>query len=128
MPLLLQKCGLGTEKTWLPREQEAGVSNVEPQSSHKQHPDLFSQPLFLPLVLVLDSRLYRRWGGNLTTAHRLCDEVTKAIAVVVHRLGLRVVLVEVEGWATTKDKVRIVPEADVTLERFLEYREKMRDK
>ena len=127
-PLLLQKCGLGTEKPWLPREQEAGVSNVEMQSFHKQHPDLFSRPLFLPLVLVLDSRLYRRWGGNLTTAHKLCDEVAKAVIKVVASLRLRVVLVEVEEWATTKDKVRIVPEADVTLERFLEYREKMRER
>ena len=79
-------------------------------------------------MLVLDSRLYRRWGGNLTTAKRLCDEVAKAVAEVVASLGLRVVLVEVEEWATTKDKVRIVPEADVILERFLEYREKMRDR
>ena len=127
-PLLLQKCGLGTEKPWLPHEQEAGLSNVEPQSVHQQHPDLFSQPLFLPLVLVVDSRLYRRWGSNLTTAHRLCEEVGKAAAEVFAGLGLRVVIVEVEEWATTKDKVRIVPEADVTLERFLEYREKMRDR
>ena len=128
MPLLLQKCGLGTEKPWLPREQEAGVSNVEPQLMHKQHPHHNSQPLFLPLVLVVDSRLYRRWGGNLTTTKILCKEVAKAVAEVVAGLGLRVVLVEVEEWANTKDKVRIVPEADVTLERFLEYREKMRDK
>ena len=128
MPLLLQKCGLGTEKPWLPREQEAGVSNVEPQSVHQQYPHHNSQPLFLPLVLVVDSRLLRRWGGNLTTTKRLCKEVAKAVAEVVAGLGLRVVLVEVEEWATTKDKVRIVPEADVTLERFLEYREKMRDR
>ena len=126
MPLLLQKCGLGTEKPWLPREQEVGVSNVELQSVHKQHPELNSQPLFLPLVLVVDSRLYRRWKGNWTTVHTLCKEVAKAVADVVAGLGLRVVLVEVEEWATTKDKVKIVPEADATLERFLEYREKMR--
>ena len=127
-PLLLQKCGLGTERPWQPREQEAGLSDVEPKSFHKQHPDLLSRPLFLPLVLVVDSKLHRRWGGNLTITKRLCVEVAKAVAEVVAGLGLRVVLVEVEEWATTKDKVRIVPEADVTLERFLEYREKMQDR
>ena len=91
-------------------------------------PNLSHQPLFLPLVLIVDSRLQRRWGGNVTTIHQLCKEVTRTVAEVVAKLGLRVVLVEVEEWESSVDKVRIVPEADVTLERFLEYREKMRDR
>ena len=65
----------------------------------------------------------------MTTTHRLCMEVARAVAEMVSKLGrLRVVLVEVEEWATGSDNVRIVPEADITLERFLEYREKMRDR
>ena len=124
-PLMLQKCGLGTQQHWLPREQEAGEFGVEP-SWYK--PSLYHQPLFLPLVLVVDSRLQRRWGDNMTTTHRLCTEVAKTVAEMLSKLGLRVVLVEVEEWATGSDKVRIVPEADITLERFLEYREKMRDR
>ena len=76
----------------------------------------------------MDSRLQRRWGGNVTTIHQFCKEVAMTVAEVVAKLGLRVVLVEVEEWESGVDKVRIVPEADVTLERFLEYREKMRDR
>ena len=65
----------------------------------------------------------------MTTTYRLCREVGKAVAEIVSKLGrLQVVLVEVEEWATGSDNVRIVPEADITLERFLEYREKMRDR
>ena len=65
----------------------------------------------------------------MTTTHRLCKEVAKEVAEIVLKLGqLQVVLVEVEEWATGSDNVRIVPEADITLERFLEYREKMRDR
>ena len=64
----------------------------------------------------------------MTTIHQLCKEVTRTVAEVVAKLGLRVVLVEVEEWASSVDKVRIVPEADITLERFLEYRAKMRDR
>ena len=64
----------------------------------------------------------------MTTIHQLCKEVTRTVAEVVAKLGLRVVLVEVEEWESGVDKVRIVPEADITLERFLEYREKMRDR
>ena len=64
----------------------------------------------------------------MTTIHQLCKEVTRTVAEVVAKLGLRVVLVEVEEWESGVDKVRIVPEADVTLERFLEYREKRRDR
>ena len=125
-PLSLQKCGLGTKQHWLPREQEAGGLEVEP-SWYK--PSLYQQPLFLPLVLIVDSRLQRRWGGNMTTTYRLCREVAEAVAEIVSKLGrLQVVLVEVEEWATGSDNVRIVPEADITLERFLEYREKMRDR
>ena len=91
-------------------------------------PSLFHRPLFLPLVLIVDRRLQRRWGGNMTTTHRLCKEVAKTVAEMVSKLGLQVVLVEVEEWATSADRVRIVPEADITLERFLEYREKMRNR
>ena len=64
----------------------------------------------------------------MTTIHQLCKEVARTVAEVVAKLGLRVVLVEVEEWESGVDKVRIVPEADITLERFLEYREKMRDR
>ena len=127
MPLMLQKCGLGTKQQyWLPREQEVGESlGVEP-SWYK--PTLLHQPLFLHLVLIVDRRLQRRWGGNMTTTHRLCKEVAKTVAEMVSKLGLKVVLVEVEEWASSADRVRIVPEADITLERFLEYREKMRNR
>ena len=124
-PLRLQKCGLGTKQHWLPREQEVGELGVEP-SWYK--PSLYHHPLFLPLVLVVDSRLQRRWGDNMTTTHRLCTEVAKKVSEMLSKLGLRVVLVEVEEWATGSDKVRIIPEDDITLERFLEYREKMRDR
>ena len=104
-PLILQKCGLGTKQHWLPREQEAGELGVEP-SWYK--PRLYQQPLFLPLVLIVDSRLQRRWGGNMTTIHRLCMEVAQAVAEIVSKLGrLRVVLVEVEEWATGSDNVRL---------------------
>ena len=64
----------------------------------------------------------------MTTIHQFCKEVAMTVAEVVAKLGLRVVLVEVEEWESGVDKVRIVPEADITLERFLEYREKMRDR
>ena len=64
----------------------------------------------------------------MTTTHRLCKEVAKTVAEMVSKLGLKVVLVEVEEWASSVDRVRIVPEADITLERFLEYREKMRSR
>ena len=124
-PLILQKCGLGTKQHWLPREQEVGGDLGVQSSWYKSD----QQPLFLPLVLVVDSRLQRRWGGNMSTTRRLCLEVAKAVAEMVSKLGqMRVVLVEVEEWVSGSDNIRIVPEADITLERFLEYREKMRDR
>ena len=108
-------CGLGRGGGEWPKEQ--GVQVVGP-GWYREHTD--TSPLYLPLVLVVDRRLARRWG-EVHTAEQRCQEVVEEVAATFTSLGVRVVLVGVEVW-WSGDRVRLASNADTTLARFLTYR------
>jgi hypothetical protein len=99
----------------------------QPTSSVVLGPGWFGQvsgeveEVFVPLVLVVDRRLYLRWGANITAIHERCLELGRRVSSLYSALGLVVVLVGVEVWAHG-DRVKLAPSADTSLDRFLVYR------
>lgn len=123
-PGYAQDCGLGKageeEVVW-PRDQAADPRVVGPG----WFMEVDEGPLFLPLVLVVDWRLYQRWGANTSSVEERCRKLGRILGQLLSPLRLRVVVVGVEVWGEG-DQVRLGPSADTTLARFLAYQSSKR--
>ncbi|XP_024916335.1 disintegrin and metalloproteinase domain-containing protein 8 isoform X2 [Cynoglossus semilaevis] len=81
-----------------------------------------NKPMVVELVLVADFREYTIFGSVRRVQRRLM-EVANHVDKLYRPLGIRVMLVGVEIWSI-RDQITVSPDAESTLHRFLEWRQR----
>ncbi|KAK5853950.1 hypothetical protein PBY51_015060 [Eleginops maclovinus] len=99
-------------------------SQAQTQQPEKQSPDqrTFRKPRTVELVVVVDHTEYKKFGSKKTIQARAL-EIANHVDKLYRPVGVRVMLVGLDIWSY-KDQMEVSTKPEVTLMRFLEWRQR----
>ncbi|XP_055522274.1 disintegrin and metalloproteinase domain-containing protein 12-like isoform X4 [Leucoraja erinacea] len=114
---------------WVPGQ--CGVKNTSPASNlakqlqqlHRMKRDVLQEMKYIELVLVTDNAEYQSYGSNKARVTQRMINVANAIDLYYRTFNIRIALIGVEVW--TRDQIVVERDAQITLARFLNWREKV---
>ncbi|XP_059957349.1 ADAM DEC1 isoform X4 [Mesoplodon densirostris] len=82
--------------------------------------DFLQAEKYIDLFLVLDNAFYNMYNRNVTLIRSFVFDVINLLNVIYNTIDVQVVLVGMEIWSDG-DKIKVVPNADVTFNNFLNW-------
>jgi len=77
---------------------------------------------YIELVIVVDTRIFIQFGRNANSINNMCIEIAKTMNSIYAPLNIYIALVGVIIWKDF-DQIHLDRDADITLKRFLHYRQ-----
>ncbi|CAL8358098.1 unnamed protein product [Boreogadus saida] len=93
----------------------------KPKSSQQMKKFQIGKTRTVELVLVVDHAEYKKYGSRKTLTARMLA-VVNHVDKLYRSLGIRVMLVGLEIW-TYRDQIEVSPDPNITLERFMAWRQ-----
>ncbi|XP_041644618.1 disintegrin and metalloproteinase domain-containing protein 8a isoform X2 [Cheilinus undulatus] len=116
-------CSHGNTTTYYDHgARSAGLFKLGSLRSRAQTKDRSKKPRTVELVVVVDNTEYKKFGSTKKIEARVL-EVANHVDKLYRPLNIRVMLVGVDIWSY-KDKVEVSSNPEITLGRFLEWRQK----